>query len=179
MCSLPYENNWLFSCTVGGMLLLDGISLGGYDTQQRGFTHVIYVPRLSSLCARLTSTQFWSIVVMCLSARVVVIGSRPTKASTDTRSFVGCKHHHRKSFCNFYMWGEGEERKWTVLSSSRKRSTFSSISFRNPFSRSSIRINYIYIYFFSALNNHIHLLLYEEIYFHGHLLCGIICRNTK
>ena len=56
--------------------------------REKGFTPVMSVTRLSSLCKRLTSTQFGSTVAMCLSARVVGRSSRPTTASTDTRSFL-------------------------------------------------------------------------------------------
>ena len=55
------------------MLLLDGISVGGQSTRERerGFTPVMSVTKLSSLCKCLASTKFGSTVEMCLPARVV------------------------------------------------------------------------------------------------------------
>ena len=93
------------------------------------------VTRLSSLCERLTSTRFGSTVAMCLSARVVARSSRPTTASTDTRSLCvaslttgralstslcGARTTIEEIILYLNMRGE-EERKRTVLASSRKR----------------------------------------------------------
>ena len=56
------------------------------NKREKGFTNINSVTRLSSLCQPLTSTNFGSIVAMCLSATVVTRSSRPTTPSTDTRS---------------------------------------------------------------------------------------------
>ena len=140
----------------------------GYKAHKReiGFTHVMYVTRLSSLCERVTSTIFFSTVALCLFARVAAIGSRPTRASTDTRSFLGFKHHHRKSFCSFSMWGNGggEEMDGSVQLQEEGRHPLPS----------QLKIYYLVfnknklcnVLSFLAINNHIHLFLYEEKYFY-------------
>ena len=69
------------------MLLLDGISVGGTKyKRERGFSPVMSVTKLSSLCKCLASTKFGSTKAMCLSATVVARSSIPTTASTDTIS---------------------------------------------------------------------------------------------
>ena len=74
------------------MLLLDGNSERQRET---GFTSVMSVTRISSLCQRITSTRFGSTLAMCVSARVVARSSTPTVAYTDTRSFsLWGKDHH-------------------------------------------------------------------------------------
>ena len=64
------------------MLLLDGFSVGGQSTRDIGFTPVMSVTKLSSLCNYLASTKFGITLAMCLPARVVI----PTTASTETIS---------------------------------------------------------------------------------------------
>ena len=60
---------------------------GGEKAQNRDRVHpAMVVTRHSSLCQRLTSTNFGSTVAMCLSAKVVARSSRPTTSSTDKRS---------------------------------------------------------------------------------------------
>ena len=56
--------------------------------RERGFTPVMSVTKLSSLCKCLASTKFGSTVTMCLPARVV---ARSSTASTDTLLFVFMK----------------------------------------------------------------------------------------
>ena len=71
------------------MLLLDGISVGGQSTRDRGFTPVMSVRRLSSLCNCLASAKFGRTVAMCLPARVVARNLTSTTASIDTISLRG------------------------------------------------------------------------------------------
>ena len=54
------------------MLLLDGISFGGTNQKrEKGFTRVMSVTKLSSLCKFLASTKYDSTVAMCLPVMVV------------------------------------------------------------------------------------------------------------
>ena len=93
------------------------------------------VTKLSSLCKFLASTKFGSPVAMCLSARVVARVSTPTTASTDSISLCVASHTTGRVFATslcgartsieeiilkLNVWGE-EQRKRTVLASSRKR----------------------------------------------------------
>ena len=67
--------------------------------REKGFTPVMSVTRLSSLCQRLTSTNFGITVAMCLYARFVARSSTQ-KYSIDRQKKLVCgKPHHRKSFC--------------------------------------------------------------------------------
>ena len=68
------------------MSFVDGISVGGQSTRDRGFTPVMSVAMLSSLCNCLASTNFGSTVAMCLPARDVAKSLTPTTASTETIS---------------------------------------------------------------------------------------------
>ena len=79
------------------MLLLDGISVGGQSTRERGFTPVMSVKKLSSLGKCLASIKFGSSAAMCSPARVVARSSDPTTASTDTISLcvVSFTSHER------------------------------------------------------------------------------------
>ena len=104
--------------------------------RERGFTPVLSVTKLSSLCKCLASTKFGSQVAMCLPARVVARSPTLTTASINRHNKPVCgKPHHRKSFATFpcgarttiediilnlNLWGV-EERKRTVLAGSRKR----------------------------------------------------------
>ena len=100
------------------MLLLDGNSERQRET---GFTSVMSVTRISSLCQRITSTRFGSTLAMCVSARLVARSSKPTVASTDTRSFsLWGKDQDWGDYPQSEHDGE-EERKKTVLASFRKR----------------------------------------------------------
>ena len=93
-------------------------SLWGDKAQkrERGFTPVMYVTMLSSLCKRLTSTYFGSTVAMCLSARVVTRSSRPTTASTNTRSLLASSLTTWRTFATSPCGAGGDERKRAVLS---------------------------------------------------------------
>ena len=118
------------------MLLLDGISVGGTKhKRKKGFTSVMSVAKLSSLCKCLASTKFGSKVAMCLPARVVAGSSTPTTVSTDTISLClanlntgrvfatppcGARTTIKEIILNLNVLGE-EERKRLVLASSRKK----------------------------------------------------------
>ena len=88
------------------MSLLDGIIVGGQSTRDRGFTPVMLVTKLSSLCNYLASTKFGSTVAMCLPARVVARSLTPNNSINRNNKLVCGKPHRRKSFCHFSMWGK-------------------------------------------------------------------------
>jgi hypothetical protein len=118
------------------MLLLDGTSVGGTThKRERGFTPVMFVTKLLSLCKCLARTKVSSTVAVCLPARVVAKSSTPTTASTDTISLCmtslttgrvfaispcGARTTVEEIILNLNVWGE-EERKRIALASSRKR----------------------------------------------------------
>ena len=119
-------------------------SVWGDTAQEResGFTPIISLTKLSSLCKCLASTKFGSTVKMCLPARVVARSSTLTTSSTDTiglcvaslttgRVFPTSSSEARTTIeeiiLNLNVWGE-EEKKRTVLASSRKRQTSSTLS---------------------------------------------------
>ena len=93
------------------------------------------VTKLSSLCKCLSSKTFGSTVAIFLPAKVVAISSTPKTASTDTiglcvaslntgrvfgTSPCGARTTIEEIILNLNVCGE-EERKRTVLASSRKR----------------------------------------------------------
>ena len=98
--------------------------VGKSKQEREGSPPVMSMTRLSSLFVRLTSTQFSSIVAMCLSAMVVPRSFRPTTTSTDIRSFLVASLTTGRAFASFTCGPRGEERKKTVLASSRKRADF-------------------------------------------------------
>ena len=117
------------------MSLLDGISEEGQSTSEIGFTPVMSVTKLSSLCNCLGSTKFGSTVAMCLPAKVVARSSTQTTASTDTISLCVASLTAGRVFATspcvarttieeiilkLNVWRE-EERNRAVLDSSRKR----------------------------------------------------------
>ena len=108
-------------------------SLWGDKAQERERVHPCNV--CDKACQCLASTIFGSTVAMCLSARVVERSSTPRTASTETISLCLASLTTEKVFATspcmarttiekiipyLNVWGE-EERKRTVLASSRKR----------------------------------------------------------
>ena len=155
------------------------------------------VTKLSSLCKCLSSRKFGNTVAICLPAKVVAISSTPKNSINRHNRLVCGKPQHRKSFCHvgqgpplrrsssIWMCGGEEERKRTILASSRKR-----VNILYPLQWKSIVLvfnkfvcvmsifcnfsNFYLIFGFvsqdfwskliinAAINNHIILLFYEE-----------------
>ena len=107
------------------MLFLDGISVGGggkAHKRQRAHHYNVCDNAFKSL---LTPNQH---IIWQDSGHVLVCKGCGKKFKTHNninkhKKIFGFKPHHRKSFCNFSIWGKGGgEMKRTVLSGSRKRS---------------------------------------------------------
>ena len=104
------------------MLLLDGISVGGTKhKRERGFTPVLSVTKLSSLCKCLASTKFGRTVAMCLSERVVARSSRPTKHQQMQEACVWQASPQEELLQLLHVGQGGEDRKTRVLGILSKR----------------------------------------------------------
>ena len=74
--------------------------------RERGFTTVMSVTKLSSLCQRLTGTKFGSTVAMCVVCKGCCKKFKTNNSINRYKKLVCGKPHHRKSFFNFSMWGQ-------------------------------------------------------------------------